>query len=530
MKKNKKLFFTLIIAMVLFCIDVKPVYSAVQWITITGTEFVIDSLHGVDAIYTEENNAPEDAVYSCAAYVKKYYKKVYGVTVTNLMDNGPPMIPDGKAALKQVTEPQAGDIIFWPTSSNANNHSAIVKSVEGNTVTLIEQNYKSGVTAALNRSVEYPSSKFQFWRISDSTIKPDTSDSSKQETPIQKEQSKKGTEENPKEIVFNEESIATLCEPYEKDVIVDVTGKKGSMNIKTKKRTYYQSYFFDGKGEYYCFIIDEKSDIDSWYLNSAGRWRETEKGELITTERAYFTIEKPEELSLPSEDIDTTTKEPPIILPADDKDVILPPSIEETDSLPIDTIEEPEKNREPVKEILFSDLNESHWAYQSIINCVSKGLFAGYEDGTFQPDKKITRAEFAVLICKAMEIDVSTMTGESCVDVKKEDWYSPYIEFARYILEGETRADGSIVFRPNELAKREDISSAVVNMNNLDSAKADLTILENFTDKNTISYQKRATVALAVEKGFMNGFEDNTFQGQQAITRAQAAVIFDKMK
>ena len=39
-----------------------------------------------------------------------------------------------------------------------------------------------------------------------------------------------------------------------------------------------------------------------------------------------------------------------------------------------------------------------HWAEEAIRWCMEMGLMRGYEDGTFQPDKPVTRAELAVIL------------------------------------------------------------------------------------------------------------------------------------
>ena len=39
-----------------------------------------------------------------------------------------------------------------------------------------------------------------------------------------------------------------------------------------------------------------------------------------------------------------------------------------------------------------------HWAEESIRWCIKQGLMKGYEDGTFKPDKPVTRAELATIL------------------------------------------------------------------------------------------------------------------------------------
>ena len=54
----------------------------------------------------------------------------------------------------------------------------------------------------------------------------------------------------------------------------------------------------------------------------------------------------------------------------------------------------------------------------------------------------------------------------------------------------------------------------------------DLSILKTmFTDWQSISTGAQKYVAVAVEKGLISGYEDNTFRGQSGITRAETATL-----
>ena len=53
----------------------------------------------------------------------------------------------------------------------------------------------------------------------------------------------------------------------------------------------------------------------------------------------------------------------------------------------------------------FSDFNSSHWAYDDVMNMLEKGIIKGYTDGSFKPDKEITRAEYCVLLARAANLE-----------------------------------------------------------------------------------------------------------------------------
>lgn len=53
-----------------------------------------------------------------------------------------------------------------------------------------------------------------------------------------------------------------------------------------------------------------------------------------------------------------------------------------------------------VKPVLPETDYETHWAHDEIERAMELGLLKGYPDGTFQPDKPITRAEAAVMLLR----------------------------------------------------------------------------------------------------------------------------------
>lgn len=105
-------------------------------LSVTKSSFVSDTFNGVDALYRPGRNDGSNSTYSCAAFVKKYYKTVYDVTVNNLYGGSIPNAVNRDSFIR-ADKPQVGDIVAEPS------HWAIVKAVnEDDTVILIEQNWK----------------------------------------------------------------------------------------------------------------------------------------------------------------------------------------------------------------------------------------------------------------------------------------------------------------------------------------------------------------------------------------------------
>ena len=63
-------------------------------------------------------------------------------------------------------------------------------------------------------------------------------------------------------------------------------------------------------------------------------------------------------------------------------------------------LDEESRNKFRTQECDFSDVNVGSWYNNNVATVAAAGIINGYEDGTFRPDKKITRAEFAAIAAR----------------------------------------------------------------------------------------------------------------------------------
>lgn len=174
----------------------------------------------------------------------------------------------------------------------------------------------------------------------------------------------------------------------------------------------------------------------------------------------------------------------------------------------------------------FTDVDKSYWAFQYISEMSERGVIAGYPNNYYYPNNNVTRAEFAKIMALAAGLPINSyVSSTTYADVNSTDWFAPYVEAARYYLSGYT-SSGNLYYLPNETALREDIAVALVKLKGYDTSIYDESILRAmFTDWQSISDGARKYVAVAVENGLISGYEDNTFRGQNGITRAEAATL-----
>ncbi|MBP3361191.1 MAG: S-layer homology domain-containing protein [Clostridia bacterium] len=176
----------------------------------------------------------------------------------------------------------------------------------------------------------------------------------------------------------------------------------------------------------------------------------------------------------------------------------------------------------------YRDVPETHWAYKAVERCSATKWFEGYPDETFRPNGSITRAEAIKVFVTFMGEPLPTgLTSTSYYDVKPTEWYAAYVEAGKDLFPKRTSMDSQAKFQPDMPVTREDTVYALVNALNYDTkvTNADESVLNMFSDKNSISAICRAHMAVAVSNGLVSGYSDGTIGAQDPLTRAQFATL-----
>ena len=179
------------------------------------------------------------------------------------------------------------------------------------------------------------------------------------------------------------------------------------------------------------------------------------------------------------------------------------------------TIPKPEANLETKSALKLSnhDLNKTgHYSY-----------LTGYPDGTFAPNKGMSRAEVASLFTRLLKNrplkEQSYEAGLS--DLHAGDWYADAVGYAvqKGIVSG--YPDGT--FKPNQAISRAEFAAIAARFTDM---TGDQPSVFSDLDPNHWSYQAICQVAA---KGWLSGYPDGSFKPNQPITRAEVAAISNRM-
>nr|WP_270172658.1 S-layer homology domain-containing protein [Paenibacillus sp. SYP-B4298] len=174
-------------------------------------------------------------------------------------------------------------------------------------------------------------------------------------------------------------------------------------------------------------------------------------------------------------------------------------------------------------EPLFSD-TAGHWAATDIGKAVKLGIAGGYPDGTFKPDKTVTRAEFAVLLMNALKRE-----GAAAELVFKDrdaigTWAGDAV--AKAVQAGIINGYADQTFRPNAAVTRAEMVMMIAKSMGL---KMDGKASTSFADDQEIPGWARGAVHAVQEQGWIQGRSGNQFAPQGTATRAEAIRVLLNM-
>ena len=177
--------------------------------------------------------------------------------------------------------------------------------------------------------------------------------------------------------------------------------------------------------------------------------------------------------------------------------------------------------------VSFSDVTAGAWYYENVMGAAENGYVSGYPDGTFKPMQSVTRAEFASMIAKAMGYDSDPDAGSAYPDVADDHWAKAAINFCAQndIINGYD--DGT--FQPNKAITRQE-AAAILNKAFELSVKYGVStdlFPDNSSIAAWASDHVYAAKASGLMKGYE---EDGTFRPNNQITRAEAASILMNAK
>jgi hypothetical protein len=182
----------------------------------------------------------------------------------------------------------------------------------------------------------------------------------------------------------------------------------------------------------------------------------------------------------------------------------------------------------------FKDVDEAYsWAVDYIDSLYASGVITGSSDSgvmkQFSPASKITRGDFLLFLCSALNLQTNTSSGNFS-DVSKGSYYYDAIATAKAmgIAQGSDNK-----FYPNSSITREDtmvLALRAMNKSGKIVSAADVNLLLSYSDNNVVSDYAKESVAALINSGIITGSDDKKLHPAESITRVQAVAIIYRIK
>ncbi|WP_165972400.1 cadherin-like beta sandwich domain-containing protein [Paenibacillus piri] len=181
--------------------------------------------------------------------------------------------------------------------------------------------------------------------------------------------------------------------------------------------------------------------------------------------------------------------------------------------------------------IEFRDV-ENHWAKNAVNDMGARMVIDGTGDGMFNPDRDITRAEFAAIVVRALGLKPEN-GATTFSDVKATDWYNGVINTAHayHLISGFEDA----TFRPNDKITREQAMVIIAKAMTITNLKAKLHVqsteetLRSYRDAAEASPWAQSSIVDSVQSGIVSGRSGTELVPKDYMTRAEVAAIVQRL-
>ena len=167
---------------------------------------------------------------------------------------------------------------------------------------------------------------------------------------------------------------------------------------------------------------------------------------------------------------------------------------------------------------------KGHWAEAQINKSLEEGIITGFSDGSFRPDRAVSRAEFITIINRYFHL--TEKTGISLSDVPENAWYRGELEIAA--KSGYVAGNHTGSFNADEKVTRQE--AAVIFAKKMGfPLSAETHEAEQYEDWEEIPDWSLPSVNVMIRHGIMKGYPDNRFHCQGFVTRAEVLTMLDKL-
>lgn len=184
---------------------------------------------------------------------------------------------------------------------------------------------------------------------------------------------------------------------------------------------------------------------------------------------------------------------------------------------------------EVTQSVIFTDITEEYkFAEEAIYDLVKRNILDGMGNGIYAPQNAFTREQFCKIIVYALGYETKAYEGKFS-DVAADRWSAPYVQTA--VDKGLFLGNPDGTFLPEKVITRQEMAAvaarAAVVAEKVAQEKINKFVMDKsaYLDKDTVPSWAANSVAWLEAQGVFEGVAGENFEPVKDVNRAEAAVV-----
>ena len=164
---------------------------------------------------------------------------------------------------------------------------------------------------------------------------------------------------------------------------------------------------------------------------------------------------------------------------------------------------------------------KGHWAENSFANMMALGVMQGTDIG-MEPDRMINKAEFLAMLMRVLGVKTTEYAG-GYSDVSADKWYADIVSTAA--AGGWIAPENGSLLAPETNLTRAKMCNILVKAMSIETQGA----TSQFNDLYYLNNDAQNNINAVTALGLLEGYPDGSFRPNNICTRAEMAVIFERL-
>lgn len=160
----------------------------------------------------------------------------------------------------------------------------------------------------------------------------------------------------------------------------------------------------------------------------------------------------------------------------------------------------------------FTDIQNDYWARNDISKVLSRGLFIGTSENTFEPEKEMSRAMMVAVLYRLAGKPITTQVVDSSIYLKTNIWYRDSVKWALL----------------NNIINKNDLEGINSSINNNQLVNLLFSYLKIKNVKENVENTSKDVIAWATKEGIVKLKTNTKVDLTKAVTRAEVATVLTR--